>query len=351
MMSGELAKMTEAQETDIDENQQIDDSVSEDIEDPSATDIQRFSKEVFDAMNSNEVAPLPENYKIYFEKLLNDKPKEFRDDLLASFGPRDESLIEAQAELELKVSENYNTITKLLRAIVEMHKNFSVLYRIVQNHKKEIAAVNNVNTFQNIILVFEQELLKLHQILKKQMDEVKNLYETCADNVQDIIVCSILDSRYKVFTRKYMESKALKMLNAVRDTKHTHFFIIFKVSKKLEKITADKKKFIAINKTIVKILQNLVNKSDTIAYIGEGVFGVLLYYTDKESAKRFANRICNNVSSTNIYFDGKEVILAVNSGILEINKNTKHQEFIKNAIEALRKAANSDSSFVVFEGK
>ena len=76
MMSGELAKMTEAQETDIDENQQIDDSVSEDIEDPSVTDIQRFSKEVFDAMNSNEVAPLPENYKIYCEKLLIDKPKE-----------------------------------------------------------------------------------------------------------------------------------------------------------------------------------------------------------------------------------------------------------------------------------
>ncbi|WP_104721628.1 GGDEF domain-containing protein [Helicobacter mesocricetorum] len=348
-MSEELAKLKEAQDIDMDENQEMNDSEDE-AEDVSTIDIQGFSKEVLDAMSSNDVAPLPENYKIYFEKLLKEKPKEFRDELLASFGSRDEDLIEVQTELELKVSESYNTITKLLQTIVAVHKNFSLLYRIVQNHKKEIAAVNNTNTFQNIIVVFEQELLELHTTLKKQMNEIRNLYEACADNVQDIIASSILDSKYKVFTRKYMESKVIKMLDSAKDVKHTHSFIIFKVSKKLEKITADKKKFTAINKTIVKILRNFTDKSDPIAHIGEGIFAVLLHYSDKDGAKRFANKICDNVSSTNIYFDGKEVILSVNSGILEINKNTKAQEFIENTIEALRKAASSDSSFVVFGG-
>ncbi|MDE5603329.1 MAG: hypothetical protein K2I71_05365, partial [Helicobacter sp.] len=205
-MSEELAKLSEAQEFDIDESQQIDDSIDgESAEDSStAAVIQAFGQEVLEAMKLNEVAPLPENYKIYFEKLLMDKPKEFRDDILVSFDPRDDSLIEAQAEIELKVSESYDAITKLLQAIIVVHKNFSLLYRIVQNHKKEIPTNNNVNTFQNIIMVFGQELVKLGETLKKQMDDIKNLYETCADSVNDIIVCSILDRRYKVFTRRYI---------------------------------------------------------------------------------------------------------------------------------------------------
>ncbi|MDE5603897.1 MAG: diguanylate cyclase, partial [Helicobacter sp.] len=143
----------------------------------------------------------------------------------------------------------------------------------------------------------------------------------------------------------------IKTLDAIRDTKHKHSFIVFKTSKKLDKIMMDKKKSMAINRTVVKVLQNLANKSDPIAYIGEGVFAILLHYSDKENAKRFANKVCDNVNSTNIYFDDKEVILTVNSGILEINKDTKSQEFIKNAIQALKKASSDDASFSVFEDK
>ena len=93
--------------------------------------------------------------------------------------------------------------------------------------------------------------------------------------------------------------------------------------------------------------QKTANRSDILAYYGEGIFGILLNHRDKESAKRFANNLSEKVVETNVYLGDEELSLSICSGICEIDEQSKAREILKNTLEALKKASNSNLSFVV----
>ena len=94
-------------------------------------DLQSYSREVLDAIVANNVVPIPANYKIYFEKLLDDKPKQLRDDALR-FLEQDENPAEQQMEFEFKVLKVHQIIMALLQVMGSSYENLSLFHSIAQ---------------------------------------------------------------------------------------------------------------------------------------------------------------------------------------------------------------------------
>ncbi|EFR49385.1 GGDEF domain-containing protein, partial [Helicobacter canadensis] len=284
--------------------------------------IESYGTQVIQALLSNGIPPTPCNYKIYFEKLLEDKPQDFKNNamqfLQAEFIPS-----EKQALLENKVLKAQNYMVSTLRLVGALFSNFQLLQNILKKHEREIDSVQNANILQNVITLFEKELKKIGEISTKQLKDIKMSYDKTAmaiDNITQEIIC---DSRYNIYNQRFLETKVQMECQESAIDKHKSSLLLLKITKNLEKKVTSEKNAILINKTITKILQKIANRSDILAYYGEGIFGLLLNHRDKESAKRFANNLSEKVVETNIYLGDEELSLSICSGICEINEKSK----------------------------
>lgn len=312
--------------------------------------IESYGMQIVQTLLSNGIPPTPCNYKIYFEKLLEDKPQDFKNTakqfLQAELIPS-----EKQALLENKVLKAQSYMVHTLQLVSALFSNFQLLQNILKKHEREIDSVKNVNVLQNVITLFEKELEKLGEISTKQLQDIKMSYDRTASAIENITKETISDSRYNVYNQRFLEAKVQMECQESATDKHKSSLLLLKITKNLEKKVVSEKNAILINKTITKILQKLANRSDILAYYGAGVFGILLNHRDKESAKRFANSLSEKVVETNIYLGDEELSLSICSGICEINEKSKSKEILKNALEALKKASINNLSFVVYGEK
>ena len=308
--------------------------------------IESYGMHIIQTMVANGVPPTPYNYKIYFEKLLENKSQDFKNSAI-QFLQTELIPSEKQASLENKVLKAQSRMINTLRLVSALFSNFQLLQNILKKHEKEIDSVQNANILQNIITLFERELKKIGEISTKQLKDIKTAYDQTTNVIEDITQEIICDSRYNIYNQRFLENKIQKECQNSAIDKHKSSLLLLKITKNLEKKVTSEKNAVLINKTITKILQKTANRSDILAYYGEGIFGILLNHRDKESAKRFANNLSEKVVETNVYLGDEELSLSICSGICEIDEQSKAREILKNTLEALKKASNSNLSFVV----
>ncbi len=312
--------------------------------------IESYGMQIIQTLLSNGIPPTPCNYKIYFEKLLEDKPQDFKNTAKQSL---QSELIpsEKQVLLENKVLKAQAYMVHTLQLVKALFSNFQLLQSILKKHAREIDSVKNANILQNVITLFQKELEKLNEISTKQLQDIKMSYDKTTNAIENITKETISDSRYNVYNQRFLENKIQIECQETATDKHKSSLLLLKITKNLEKKVVSEKNAILINKTIAKILQKFANRNDILAYYGTGVFGILLNHRDKEDAKRFVNRLCEKVIETNIYLDNEELFLSICSGICEIDGKSASKEILKNSLEALKKASNSNLSFVVYGEK
>lgn len=322
--------------------------------DTSATEantLEDYGTQIIHALNADGVLPTPYNYRIYFDKLLENKNQEFKDNATRLIDS-DLTPTERQALLEDKVLKAKNHMSNTLQQVGATYNNLQILQNILKKHELEITAVNNAITLQNIIAVFEKELNKLSETTKTQLQNIKTSYDRSIQAIESIGNNIICDSKYGFYNRNFLDIRISSELEAIHRDNYKSSLILVQITKSLARQINSEKNIMLANRAISKILQKVVNKSDVLAYCGSEIFGVLLSHSDRDSAKRFANRLIEKVAMSNIFLGEEEVSLSVCTGIVEIDANSKNKEVFKNALEALKKASNGNVSFVVSgEGK
>lgn len=312
--------------------------------------LEAYGMSVIKSMVANGVSPTPYNYKIYFEKMLEDKSQDFRDNA-AQFIDMETIPTEKQIILEGRILKTQNLMVNTLKLMGAVYENMNLLQKLLEKHKKEAADTNNPNALQNIMTVLSKELEKLDEVTRKQLQEVNTSYNRSLREVESISSDIISDAKYGVYNKSYLDSRVAAEVQAIALGNYKSSLLMVKITKSLEKKITTEKNVLLVNKTIAKILQKISNKSDILAYYGTGIFGILLSHNDKESAKRYANRLLEKVITTNMYFGDEEISLSICSGIVEINSGDNPKDIIKNAVESLKKASNHNISFVVFGEK
>ncbi len=311
-----------------------------------ANTLEDYGTQIIRTLSANGIAPTPYNYRIYFEKLLENKTQQFKDNATQFIG-LDLTPTERQALLEDKVLKAKNHMTSTLQQVGATYKNLQVLQGILKKHEREVSATNNAIALQNIIAVFEKELNQLGEATRTQLQNIKVSYDKSIQAVESIANNIICDEKYGLYNRNFLDIRILAELESIHVENYKSSLILVQTTKSLARRITSEKNTMLINRAISKILQKIANKSDVLTYCGSEIFGVLVSHSDRESAKRFANRLIEKVATTNIFLGEEEISLSVCTGIVEIDANSKSKDVFKNALEALKKAHNSNVSFVV----
>ncbi|CAM2884379.1 diguanylate cyclase domain-containing protein [Helicobacter burdigaliensis] len=320
------------------------------LENPSIKDIQGYAQEVLNIMLQGGIPPTPANYRIYFEKMLDGNSKEIQEEA-GEILEKEQTNIKKQIALETKVLQNNQAVSSVLKTIASLYKNLTLLQSVLQKRIKETNSVQNANILQNLIIVFEQELQKIAKVIEGQIVETKECYDHCLNLMQSIEEEAVFNLVYSVFNLRYLQSKMAYELEEMKKIRYKSSLVLIKTAKNLDEVTKQKKNHILINKGVAKILKKATTRVDVIAYCEGGIFAVLLSHSDKESAKRFANKISEMIGATSVFLEEEEVTLGINCGILELNSTLNFKDAMKNANEALKKAIQNNVSYVCYGEK
>ena len=322
--------------------------------DTAAGTLEEYGLKVVKELSANGIAPTPYNYRIYFEKLLANQTQQFKDNA-SQHVENDQRPAEQQVALEAKVIKAQSHMVNTLQQVGALVKNLRLIQGILRKHEQEVETTNNAIAIQNIIVVFQKELEKLGEVIERQLLDVKNAHDKAISAIEDINNGVICNSACGIYNRRFLEKRVESEAESGSiGGGYKSSLILVRISKSLEKhVNSDKtaKTALIVNRSLSKILQKVANRSDIVAYYDNGIFGILLSHSDKEEAKRFANRLIEKVVATNIIIGDEEISLNVCTGIAEINEMTKPKDIIKNALEALKKAINNNISFVVYGSK
>lgn len=312
--------------------------------------INEYALEVVKTMTDSGIYPNPQNFAIYFEKLLEDKPAEFRESALQQL-QNDPTSVERQLALESKIVKIKKSIANIITRFNVMCENLETFQDIVDKHSHEVSVTSSAQAAQNIMMIFSKELEKIDEISKKQLQEIKDSCVRANQEISSLDDNIVLNDKYHIYNQRFLESKVTLEIQKMQGNTYKSSFMLIKTAKHLEKKVTNEKDAFIVNRSIVKILQKQISKSYTLAYCGNGIFGILLSHSNKDSTKRFANKISERVAQTDIFLDDKELSLSICSGIVEITSENKPKDIFKNASEALKKAVNLNASFVVFGDK
>ena len=93
----------------------------------SNSELEKFSLYVLKVLMDENIPPTPNNFQIYFEKLLDNKPLSFKkriSDLLEAENLNDD---EHRAKMEMEVKEGFGQIKSIMKVVSTVYKNTNVM--------------------------------------------------------------------------------------------------------------------------------------------------------------------------------------------------------------------------------
>lgn len=316
--------------------------------DQPASDIEIYSKEVLNALIRDNLPPTPNNFSLYFDRLLEDKSDSLRRQIVSMLELEETNDDESTIILEQSLKQGFTAIKNLLGVTANLYKNLLLMTKILDKRKKELQENNDLKNTTLIATSIESDILKLNTILKKQSAQMKTLYDETANIVKSVENETIFDNKFGVYNKRYLLTKIEQELELIKEFKHSSSLIMIELAKDLKANVNNEKAIILMTRTIARLLLKTSRRSDIVAHYGNGIFTMLLKHTDIESAKKASERLCELVSNSNFFLADREIQLKISIGITDINPLYSVEEIIVSALDGIEKAyANQKIDYAV----
>ncbi len=310
-------------------------------------DLEKYAKEVLNALIKDNLPPTPNNFSLYFDRLLENKSDAFKKQVHSILELEESNDAENTIILEQNLKQGFVTIKNLLMVVANLYKNMTLMAKILEKRKKELLDVADSAGVATVANALENDVDKLNAILKKQSSQMKQLYEETGDIVKKVEQESIFDNQYGVYNKRYLMAKIQKEMNLISEFKHQSSLIMIELSKELKSSIRNEKVITLMTRTIARLLLKTSRRSDIIAHYGKGMFAMLLKHTDVESAKKASERLCDLVANSNFFLADKEIPLKVAIGIAQIDPKNSVEETIVFAMDAIDLAYENGSCYAV----
>lgn len=308
-----------------------------DMDNPSS-DLEIYSKEVLNALIMDNLPPTPNNFSLYFDRLLEDKSESLRKQIVSMLELEESNDAETTIQLEHSLKQGFSSIKNILGTTANLYKNMTLMTKILDKRKNELSQNNDVQACMSVTAALENDVLKLNTIVKKQSTQMKALYDETAAIVKNVENETIFDNKYGVYNKRYLMTKVEQEIGLIKEFKHKSSLIIIELSRELKQSVSNEKATVLMTRTIARLLLKTSRRSDTVAHYGNGVFSMLLKHTDIESAKKASDRLCYLVSNSNFFLSDREVQLKISIGITDIDARYSVEEIIVCAMDGVEKA-------------
>jgi diguanylate cyclase len=334
-MSGALRSRTRRSTTDAEPTSIITDKV---VEAEPEGELEAYSKEVLSALMKDGLPPTPNNFSLYFDRLLEDKSQNTRNHIVSILELEESNEDENSIMLEQSLKQGFSSIKNILGVTANLYKNMALMTKILDKRKQELELSSDTQETRNVAASLESDISKLNVILKKQSGSMKEMYDDTAKIIKNVENETIFDNQYGVYNKRYLMGKIEQEIELIRKFKHKSSLIMIELSRELRTSVNNEKAIMLMTKTIARLLLKTSRRSDTVAHYGNGVFTMLLKHTDIESAKKASERLCDLVSNSNFFLADREIQLKISIGITDITENHSVEEIIVSSIDGIEKA-------------
>ncbi|MGZ5208805.1 MAG: GGDEF domain-containing protein [Sulfuricurvum sp.] len=320
------------------------------LSDPTS-DLEIFAKEVLNALIMDNLPPTPNNFSLYFDRILDDKSESLRRQIGSILELEEGNEDEKNIGLEKTLKQGFSSIKSILQLSATLYKNMTLMEKILDKRREEMKNTPSLAVANDLLTSLSTDVGKLGNILKKQVSHMKELYTETANTVREVENETIFDDHYGVYNKRYLIVKLTQESHLIEEFHHKSSLIMVQLSTTtLSQITSEKAKGLMM-RTVSRLLLKTSRRSDTVAHYGEGVFSMMLKHTDMENAKRAADRLYELVSTTNFFLGEQEIQLRIAIGIAEINPVLSIENLLACTLDAMEKANNEKKyHYVVCNG-
>jgi len=308
-----------------------------DVDTPSS-DIEIYAKEVLSTLIADNLPPTPNNYSLYFDRLLENKSENLRKQIYSILELEESNEAEMTIALEQSLKQGFTSIKSILNVTASLYKNMSLMTKILEKRKDELAKKPEAHSAMGIIKTLENDVNKLNSILKTQSTQMKSIYDDTAQIVKSVENETIFDNQYGVYNKRYLLTKIEQEIGLIKEFKHNSSLIMIELSRDLKQSIKNDKAIKLMVRTVARLLLKTSRRSDIVAHYGNGVFAMLLKHTDIESAKKASERLCDLVSNSNFFLADREIQLKIAIGITSIDPNYSVEEIVVSALDGIEKA-------------
>ncbi len=312
------------------------------LSDPTS-DLEIFAKEVLSALISDNLPPTPNNFALYFDRILEDKSESLRRQIgtILEFEEDDQS--EKSIELEKTLKQGFSSVKSILQLSATLYKNISLMEKILEKRSEEIKNVPSLTGANDLLSSLSNDIGKLSNILKKQVTHMKTIYEETATIVKQVENETIFDNQFGVYNKRYLIVKLEQERNLIDEFKHKSSLITVRLSKETSNTMQSEKAQQLMVRTVARLLLKTSRRSDIVAHYGEGTFAMILKHTDIESAKRASERLYDLVASSNFFLAEQEIQLRIAIGVAELNASIGVEQLLMCTLNAMD-SADGDST-------
>ena len=313
--------------------------------------LEKFAKKVFDKLIEEDVPPIPYYYKVYFFNMLDDESVEFRKQVYELISLEETNEVEKEIELENKLKRTFKYTKEILQHSAILYKNSQLVKDLFEKYKKEIEHIANPKMVNKLIKSLEEKLNIINSKYEKELSQIKRLYSKSVEILKEVESNSVYDSIYNIYNRKFFLKELEKEAKLIDKFKHKSSLVTLKIKDEiLNSLTSEKSK-ILLNRSIAKIMLKTSRRTDIVAHLGEGIFGMLLKHTDRIGACKTVERLADMVSNSAIFLEGEEINITIVAGIVEIIKVEEVEKLLSSALNIMSKAQKDDVLYYVYEGE
>jgi diguanylate cyclase len=318
-----------------------------DMDSPSS-DIEIYSKEVLNILIADNLPPTPNNFSLYFDRLLESKSEAIRKQIVSLLELEETNSDENTIALEQNLKKGFLSVKNILSSTANLYKNMTLMTKILEKRKKELGERLDSTAMMNLVNALESDVSKLTSILKTQSSQMKEMYEETAKIVKNVENETIFDNHYGVYNRRYLLIKIEQEIELIKKFNHNSSLIMMELSRDLRDSVKNEKAISLMTKTLARLLLKTSRRSDIVAHYGNGVFSMLLKHTDIASAKQASERLCYLVSNSNFFLSDREIQLEISIGITNVSPARSVEETVVSAMDGIAKAyEDSDLDYAV----
>lgn len=304
-------------------------------------DLYALVDEIIIELKNNDLPPIPENFRFYFDKLLESKNDDLRQKIV-SISPRFDEKLHNDFEYERSLNQGTKAVKLILKQGSNVYKNTALLKKILQTKKDSVNANANPETLREVATSVEHVLDRFLISLEKQSTVIKELYGTVANSIKSAKRSSIYNATLGVFNKNYFITLLAKERESCISSSYDSSLIALSLSAEMM-VLENKKTHAHLIRDLAEILTNALRRSDSIAYYGDGIFLILLRHTSDELAEVAAERF-HRLISESVFLEPETDLKNqyILMGIVQLESCLSAEEIIEQSVEAMHSSASTD---------
>ncbi|PAF43821.1 diguanylate cyclase [Helicobacter sp. 11S03491-1] len=317
------------------------------LEEGVASKVSAIAQDTVKELEREDLPAFPANYQLYFERLLEKEETSFKQKIQSVMDLQ--SITEDRAvSFEKSVKEGFKNIKQILDFIAILYKNLQLMQTITDKHIQGIEKIDNKIALSNAITLFVKDIDKVNSITSSQLSQIKDLYQKTAKVISDINKNTVYDSRFGIYNKRYFMVLLEKENKLMEEFNRSSSILVVSLSREIQNSIEDKSTLMILLKSVAKLLLKTSRRSDIIGYLGDGIFGIGLKYSDIPSALKATERFISSVKTTNIFLGDRDIALNISTGLAKISPQRSADDSLSAALSALQSALDKQEDYKIF---